>query len=82
MYSLLHASGVQYIFAFSQRIFASIMSANNQDFPAGPLDRYRKRASFNWRQMKSFFYSQDIQDFEVSIVFKTHFTTINPFCFC
>jgi len=25
-----------------------------QDFPAGPLDRYRKQASFDWKKMRVF----------------------------
>lgn len=36
------------------------------DLPAGPLDRYRASASFNWKQMKAYIDPPDIIAFKVS----------------
>lgn len=38
-----------------------------QDFSTGPLDRYRKLASFDWKKMKIFLESEDYIEFQVSI---------------
>lgn len=35
------------------------------DFPSGPLDIYRKKASFNWKEMLNFLEGEDIQAFKV-----------------
>ncbi|XP_054713813.1 peroxisomal acyl-coenzyme A oxidase 3-like [Uloborus diversus] len=34
------------------------------DFPPSPLDHYRKRASFDWKQMKLLFIGKDMMDFQ------------------
>ncbi|KAI1303208.1 Peroxisomal acyl-coenzyme A oxidase 3 [Halotydeus destructor] len=34
------------------------------DFPAGPLDTYRKRASFDWKRMRLFLEGEDILKFK------------------
>lgn len=31
-----------------------------QDFASGPLDRYRKKASFDWKEMKILLEGEDI----------------------
>lgn len=31
-----------------------------KDFPSGPLDRYRKKASFDWKEMKILLEGEDI----------------------
>lgn len=36
------------------------------DFPSGPLDIYRKKASFNWKEMLNLLEGEDIQTFKVS----------------
>lgn len=36
-----------------------------KDFPPGPLDFYRKRASFDWKKLKLFIDSEDIIKYEV-----------------
>ena len=36
-----------------------------KDFPPGPLDLYRKRASFDWKQMKLFIEGEDVLKFKV-----------------
>ena len=36
-----------------------------KDFPPGPLDLYRKKASFDWKQMKLFIEGEDILKFKV-----------------
>lgn len=36
-----------------------------RDPPPGPLDEYRKRASFDWKKMKMFYYEEDILRFQV-----------------
>lgn len=36
------------------------------DFPSGPLDIYRKKASFNWKEMLDLLEGEDIQTFKVS----------------
>lgn len=36
------------------------------DFPSGPLDIYRNKASFNWKEMLNFLEGEDIQTFKVS----------------
>lgn len=35
------------------------------DFPVGPLDIYRKNASFNWQDMKKFITEPDMVQYEV-----------------
>ena len=35
------------------------------DFPSGPLDRYRKSASFDWKKMKLFVEGEDVLKFKV-----------------
>ena len=36
-----------------------------KDFPSGPLDVYRKKASFDWKEMKMFLDGEDILRFKV-----------------
>lgn len=35
------------------------------DFPSGPLDIYRQKASFSWKEMLNFMEGEDIQAFKV-----------------
>lgn len=37
------------------------------DFPSGPLDRYRGKASFDWKKMRVFLDTEDIIEYEVNI---------------
>ncbi|XP_066998217.2 peroxisomal acyl-coenzyme A oxidase 3 isoform X2 [Anabrus simplex] len=37
------------------------------DFPRGPLDKYRKQASFDWRKLKVFLEGEDLIRFKVHI---------------
>ena len=37
-----------------------------KDFPPGPLDEYRKRASFDWKKMRIFLDGEDIIRFKVT----------------
>jgi hypothetical protein len=39
-----------------------------QDFSPGPLDRYRKQSSFDWKSMKVFVEGEAIMRFKVSLV--------------
>lgn len=39
-----------------------------RDFPSGPLDRYRKQASFNWKKMKVLLIGEEILQYKVSYV--------------
>lgn len=36
------------------------------DLPSGPLDIYRRRASFNWKDMVMFLEGEDVLEFKVS----------------
>lgn len=36
-----------------------------KEFPPGPLDLYRKKASFDWRKLKLFIDSEEIIKYEV-----------------
>lgn len=36
------------------------------DLPSGPLDIYRKKASFNWKDMLHFIEGEEIQVFKVA----------------
>lgn len=36
------------------------------DLPPGPLDVYRKKASFNWKEMLLFLEGEDVQEFKVT----------------
>ena len=36
------------------------------DFPPGPLDTYRKNASFDWKVMKLLIEDEELLNFEVS----------------
>lgn len=38
------------------------------DFPKGPLSRYRKKASFNWKEMAVFIDGEDIIQLKVNFV--------------
>lgn len=38
------------------------------DLPSGPLDVYRKRASFNWKDMVMFLEGEDVLAFKVGIL--------------
>lgn len=35
------------------------------DFPSGPLDLYRTKASFSWKEMLDFVEGEDVQAFKV-----------------
>lgn len=37
------------------------------EFASGPLDRYRKIASFDWKKMKIFIESEDFIEYQVCI---------------
>lgn len=53
------------------------------DFPAGPLDRYRKQATFDWKKLKLFIEDEKLVAFKVSVPF-IYFVTIKilpmPIC--
>lgn len=38
-----------------------------QDFSPGPLDVYRKKATFNWKEMRMFLDGEDILRFKVGV---------------
>lgn len=40
------------------------------DFPEGPLSRYRKKASFNWKEMAVFIDGEDIIQLKVNYEIK------------
>lgn len=40
-------------------------SEEKMDFPSGPLDIYRSKASFSWKEMLNFLEEEDIQAFKV-----------------
>ncbi|XP_056884218.1 peroxisomal acyl-coenzyme A oxidase 3 isoform X2 [Takifugu flavidus] len=46
------------------------LEEKKMDFPSGPLDIYRKKASFNWKEMLNFLEDEDIQAFKQH-VFRT-----------
>ena len=56
-----------------QRMATAVQDVNREptleeilkDFPPGPLDLYRKRASFDWKQMKLFIEGEDVLKFKV-----------------
>ncbi|RZC36687.1 Acyl-CoA dh M domain containing protein, partial [Asbolus verrucosus] len=50
------------------------MSKLLQDFPPGPLDFYRKKASFDWKKLKVFIDTEDVVQYqnELHEVLKTH----------
>ena len=65
---------------------SSVMAEANQsdvyslelmkDFPPGPLDHYRQKASFDWKKMKLFLEGEDILRFKVralSLIMKLTF---------
>lgn len=41
------------------------MSDIIKDLPLGPLDFYRKKASFDWKKLKLFIHTPDIVQYEV-----------------
>lgn len=43
------------------------------DFPKGPLSKYRKKASFNWKEMAVFLDGEDIIQLKVSQQDSKHF---------
>lgn len=38
-----------------------------KDFKPGPLDFYRKKASFNWKKLKVVIDTEDVLKYEVSL---------------
>lgn len=42
------------------------MSDTIKDFPPGPLDVYRNKASFDWKKLKQFVYTEDELRYMVS----------------
>lgn len=40
-----------------------------QDLPKGPLDVYRKRASFNWKSLKFNLFGEDLMKFQVNLCY-------------
>lgn len=38
-----------------------------KDFPPGPLDFYRQKASFDWKAMKLFIEGQEMVEYEVKL---------------
>ena len=44
-----------------------------KDFPPGPLDVYRNKASFSWKDMKLFIDGEDITLFKVSVIKMLYF---------
>lgn len=41
------------------------------DLPSGPLDIYRRKASFNWKDMLNFLEEEEIQTFKVVFISTT-----------
>lgn len=39
-----------------------------QDFKPGPLDRYRKQATFDWKKLKIFIESEEIIEYKVHFI--------------
>jgi hypothetical protein len=38
------------------------------DFPPGPLDSYRKQASFSWKKLRLFIEDEDLLKFKVNLL--------------
>lgn len=38
------------------------------DFPPGPLDKYRKLASFDWKQLSLFLNGEEFLNYQVNIM--------------
>lgn len=38
-----------------------------KDFPPGPLDSYRKKASFDWKKLKLHMYGEEFLKFQVKL---------------
>lgn len=38
-----------------------------KDFPRGPLDEYRDKASFDWKKLKLYLYSEDILEYQHNV---------------
>lgn len=45
-----------------------------RDPPPGPLDEYRKKASFNWKKMRLFMDGEDILRYKVNLIKINHDT--------
>lgn len=45
------------------------MSEILNDFPPGPLDYYRKKSSFDWKQLKVFLLGEEEVKYTVSVFF-------------
>jgi hypothetical protein len=43
-----------------------------KDFPPGPLDEYRKQASFDWKKLKLYFEDEELLRFKVKIIKLNH----------
>ena len=54
------------IFAYNKKK----MNQEVDDLPSGPLDIYRKKASFNWKDMLFFIEGEEIHAFKVAFYSK------------
>jgi hypothetical protein len=51
-----------------------------KDFPPGPLDEYRKQASFDWKKLKLYFEDEELLRFKVKIIKLNHTRLSNMCC--
>lgn len=54
------------MFRNTPRFYGS-MSRLIEDFAPGPLDFYRKKASFDWKKLKTYLFTEEIIKYEVSV---------------
>lgn len=58
-----HAPFSPFLFTFPSE--KAKMHHEVDDLPSGPLDIYRRKASFNWKDMLNFLDEEEIQTFKV-----------------
>lgn len=44
-----------------------------KDFPPGPLDEYRKQASFDWKKLKLYFEDEELLRYKVQLCLKREY---------
>lgn len=58
------------------------LSQGFPELPSGPLDVYRKRASFNWKEMLRFLEGEEIIAFKVTGQFSFYLNAQFKVCVC
>lgn len=57
---------ISVLYRIPTRLYCKMVHELIPDFSAGPLDRYRNNATFNWKKLKVFLETEEIVQFKVN----------------